>query len=567
MTAINPVVTLELHDDIAVIAIDSPPVNALSAAVRAGLDQGLKQAHADEKTKAIIIICKGRTFIAGADITEFGKPPKSPMLGEVIETMDAATKHIIAAIHGTALGGGFEVALAAHYRVAAPDAKIGLPEIKLGLLPGAGGTQRLPRLIGVAQAADIILSGNPVPAKKALALGAIDEIIEGDLGAGALAFAKRLAAEGKPLRRTRDLDDRLAEARDKPEIFAAAREAHARRYRGFEAWEAALQSVRNAVEMPFEEGLRAERDLFATLVAGTQSKAQRHVFFAERQVAKVPDIGLDEPTLPVKSVGVIGAGTMGGGIAMNFLNAGLPVTIVEMKQDALDRGIATIARNYEATAAKGRIGAADVEARMALLTPTLDMGALKDCDLVIEAVFETMEIKKDVFGKLDAIAKPGAILASNTSYLDIDEIAAMTKRPGQVLGLHFFSPANVMKLLEIVRGAETAKPVIATAMQLAKTIGKVGVLVGVCHGFVGNRMLAQRQREANRLILEGAHAVGCRSRPCQAFGMPMGPFADGGPRRARPRLVEGDECERHRQGPPLRHGPARSEDGRRFLRL
>ena len=523
MIAINPVVTLELHDDIAVIAIDSPPVNALSAAVRAGLDEGLKQAHADEKTKAIIIICKGRTFIAGADITEFGKPPKSPMLGEVIETMDAATKPIIAAIHGTALGGGFEVALAAHYRVAAPDAKIGLPEIKLGLLPGAGGTQRLPRLIGVAQAADIILSGNPVPAKKALTLGAIDEIIEGDLGAGALAFAKRLAAEGNPLRRTRDLDDRLAEARDKPEIFAAAREAHARRYRGFEAWEAALQSVRNALEMPFEEGLRAERDLFATLVAGTQSKAQRHVFFAERQVAKVPDIGLDEPTLPVKSVGVIGAGTMGGGIAMNFLNAGLPVTIVEMKQDALDRGIATIARNYEATAAKGRISAADVEARMALLTPTLDMGALKDCDLVIEAVFETMEIKKDVFGKLDAIAKPGAILASNTSYLDIDEIAAMTKRPGQVLGLHFFSPANVMKLLEIVRGEETAKPVIATAMQLAKTIGKVGVLVGVCHGFVGNRMLAQRQREANRLILEGAMPWDV-DRVHVAFGMPMGPF-------------------------------------------
>ena len=523
MPAINPVVTLELHDDIAVIAIDSPPVNALSAEVRAGLDQALKQAHADEKTKAIIIICKGRTFIAGADITEFGKPPKSPMLGEVIETMDAATKPIIAAIHGTALGGGFEVALAAHYRVAAPDAKIGLPEIKLGLLPGAGGTQRLPRLIGVAQAADIILSGNPVPAKKALALGAIDEIIEGDLGAGALAFAKRLVAEGKPLRRTRDLDDRLAEARGKPEIFAAAREAHARRYRGFEAWEAALQSVRNAVEMPFDEGLRAERDLFSTLVAGTQSKAQRHVFFAERQVAKVPDIGPDERTLPVKSVGVIGAGTMGGGIAMNFLNARLPVTIVEMKQDALDRGIATIAKNYEATAAKGRISAADVETRMALLTPTLDMNALKDCDLVIEAVFETMEIKKDVFGKLDAIAKPGAILASNTSYLDIDEIAAMTKRPDHVLGLHFFSPANVMKLLEIVRGEKTAKPVIATAMQLAKTIGKVGVLVGVCHGFVGNRMLAQRQREANRLILEGAMPWDI-DRVHQAFGMPMGPF-------------------------------------------
>ena len=524
MAAINPVVDYAIEDGIAVLSIDSPPVNALSAEVRAGLDLGLKQAQTDEAAKAILVICKGRTFIAGADITEFGKPPKAPMLGDVLDTMDASTKPIVAAIHGTALGGGFEVALAAHYRIAVPSAKIGLPEIKLGLLPGAGGTQRLPRLIGVSEATEVILSGNPVSAQKALALGALDELIEGDLAAGALGFAKRLVAEGRPTRRTRDLEHKIAEARGRPEIFLAAREAHQRRYRGFEAWEAALQSVKNSVEMPFDAGLQAERELFTKLVSGTQSKAQRHVFFAERQVAKIPDIGPEEKTLPIKSIGVIGAGTMGGGIAMNFLNAGLPVTIVEMKQEALDRGIATIAKNYEATAQKGRMSMSDVETRMGLLTPTLDLGALNDCDLIIEAVFETMEIKKEVFGKLDAIAKPGAILASNTSYLDIDAIAAMTKRPEHVLGLHFFSPANVMKLLEIVRGEKTAKPVIATAMQLAKAIGKVGVLVGVCHGFVGNRMLAQRQREANRLILEGAMPWGV-DRVHVAFGMPMGPFA------------------------------------------
>ena len=525
MPAVNSVADLTLDGDIAVLTLDSPPVNALSARVREGLRDGVLRAEADPAAKAIVLICAGRTFIAGADISEFGKPSAGASLPEAQAAIENCGKPVIAAIHGTALGGGFEVALVCHYRIAVPSAKLGLPEIKLGLIPGAGGTQRLPRLIGPEAAAEAILSGAPFSAVQAKEWGVVDELAEeGKLREGALRFARHVVAAGLPLVKVRDRDEKVAAARGKSEIFEAIYKAHARKNRGFEAWTRALDAVRDAVELPIDQGLVRERATFMELLHSTQSKAQRHVFFAERQVWKIADIPDDTPTLPVKKVGVIGAGTMGGGISMNFLNAGLPVTIVETGQAALDRGLGVIRKNYETTAKKGRMTSADVETRMGLLSPSLDLAALADCDLIIEAVFEDMDVKKAIFAKLDAIAKPGAILASNTSYLDIDEIASVTKRPGSVLGMHFFSPANVMRLLEVVRGAKTDKPVVATAMKVAKQIGKIGVLVGVCHGFVGNRMLAQRQREAQALILEGAMPWDV-DRVLYEFGMPMGPFA------------------------------------------
>ncbi len=525
MTAINSVADLTLEGEVAVLTIGSPPVNALSAKVREGIRDGIMRAAADPAAKAIVLICAGRTFIAGADISEFGKPFTGVSLPDAQAAIENCAKPVIAAIHGTALGGGLEVALVCHYRVAVPSAKLGLPEIKLGLIPGAGGTQRLPRLIGPEAAAEAILSGTPFSAKQARAWGVLDELVEeGKLREGAIAFARAVIASGAALAKVRDRDEKLAPARGKPEIFEGLRKAHAKKNRGFEAWTRALEAVRDAVELPIEEGLKRERAAFMELLVSQQSKAQRHVFFAERQVWKIADIADDTPTLAIKKVGVIGAGTMGGGIAMNFLNAGLPVTIVETAQAALDRGLSVIAKNYENTAKKGRLSEAEVETRMGLLSPALDLAALGQCDLIIEAVFEDMGVKKEIFAKLDKIAKPGAILASNTSYLDIDEIAAATARPGSVVGMHFFSPANVMRLLEVVRGAKTDRPVVATAMKLAKQIGKIGALVGVCHGFVGNRMLAQRQREAQKLILEGAMPWDV-DRVLYDFGMPMGPFA------------------------------------------
>jgi 3-hydroxyacyl-CoA dehydrogenase len=525
MAAVNSVADLTIEGDIAVLTIDSPPVNALSAAVRDGLRDGMRQASENPAAKAIVLICVGRTFIAGADISEFGKPPKGATLPELQGAIEGSPKPVIAAIHGTALGGGLEVALFCHYRVAVPSAKLGLPEIKLGLLPGAGGTQRLPRLIGPEAALEVILSGNPFGAMQAAEWGVVDALVEeGKLREGALAFGRKAIDEKLPLRKVRDLEEKIAPARGKPQIFEAARKANARKYRGFEAWEKVIGCVRDAVELPFDQGMANERAAFMELVRSRQSQAQRYVFFAERQVWKIADVPEDTPTLPIKRIGVIGAGTMGGGISMNFLNVGIPVTIVETAEAALDRGLSVIRKNYENTAKKGRMTAAEVEARMGALKGTLDLAALADCDLIIEAVFENMAIKKDVFAKLDGIAKPGAILASNTSYLDINEIASVTKRPDHVLGMHFFSPANVMRLLEVVRGDKTAKPVIATAMQVAKKIGKVGALVGVCHGFVGNRMLEKRQREAQKLILEGAMPWDV-DRVLYDFGMPMGPFA------------------------------------------
>ena len=525
MTAINAVADLSMEGDVAVLTLNSPPVNALSAGVREGIAGGIAQALADPAARSVVLICEGRTFIAGADITEFGGAQKGPGLFEVQTAIENATKPVVAAIHGTALGGGLEVALTCHYRVAVPSAKCGLPEVNLGLLPGAGGTQRLPRIVGAQKALEMMTSGQHVPTKACLDMGLVDELVEeGKLREGAIAFARKIVAEGRPLNRVRDLNDKVLEDRKHPEIFENFRKANARKFRGFLAPEYNIRCIEAAVNLPFDEGLNEERKLFGVLMSGSQSAAQRYSFFAERQAAKIPDVPDDTPQIPVVSVGIIGAGTMGGGIAMNFANAGLPVTIVETQQDALDRGLKVIRANYERTAARGGITAAQVEERVGLIKGSLSLEDLAGADLIIEAVFERMDVKKDIFTRLDAIAKPGAILATNTSALNIDEIAAVTKRPEAVIGLHFFSPANVMKLVEVVRADHTSKPVIATSMKLAKKIGKIAVLVGVTPGFVGNRILAQRQREAQKLILEGAMPWDV-DRVLYDFGFPMGPFA------------------------------------------
>jgi len=504
--------------DILVVTSNNPPVNALGAAVRIGLDAAFKQAAEDPAIKAVVLACEGQTFFAGADITEFGKPPVEPLLPQVIETIEALDKPVVAAIHGTALGGGLETALACHYRVAVPSAKLGVPEVKLGLLPGAGGTQRLPRVVGVKAALEMTAKGDPVPAKLAAQWGLVDALAEeGKLIETAIAHADKV----KDLRPIPRASERSVAPDD--EAVAAFRKENARKFHGFDAPAANIACVEAATRLPFKEGIDFERTEFMKLMFGSQSAAMRHIFFAERKAAKIDGIADDIALRPIKKVGVIGAGTMGGGIAMNFLQAGIPVTIIEAKQDALDRGLGVIRKNYEASAAKGRFTAGQVEAYMAALSPSLEMSDLGDCDLIIEAIFENMDVKKEVFGKLDAIAKPGAILASNTSYLNVDEIAAATKRPQDVVGMHFFSPANVMKLLEVVRGAKTADDVLATVMALAKKIKKVAVVAGVCHGFIGNRMLAPRQIEATKLLLEGATPEQI-DRVHVAFGMPMGPF-------------------------------------------
>ena len=508
----------ERHDDILVIISDNPPVNALGAAVRQGLEAAIKQGVADASITAMVIRCEGRTFFAGADITEFGKPMQDPPLPALVDMIEASDKPVVAAIHGTALGGGCEVALACHYRVAVPSAKLGTPEVKLGLLPGAGGTQRLPRVAGVALALQMTATGDPISARQAADAGLVDKLVgEDSLAADALAFANDIKGH-RPLPRASE----KTVAPD-PEAVAAFQKANARKFRGFDAPAANVACVVKATEVPFYEGVQFERTEFMRLMFGTQSAAQRHIFFAERQASKIDDVPADTPLRPIRRVGVIGAGTMGGGISMNFLSAGIPVTIVEMAQDALDRGTGVIRKNYEATAAKGRMKPEQVEAAMGALTPTLSFDDLADCDLIIEAVYENMDVKKDIFTRLDQIAKQGAILASNTSYLDIDEIAAVTGRPQDVLGMHFFSPANIMKLLEVVRGDKTAPDVLATVMDLAKKIRKVAVVAGVTYGFIGNRMLMPRQVEANKLLLEGATPEQI-DRVHVEFGMPMGPF-------------------------------------------
>jgi 3-hydroxyacyl-CoA dehydrogenase len=524
MTAITQFVDLDRKGRVAVLTVNNPPVNALSQGVRQGLNDGLKQAIADSQVDAIVIACAGRTFIAGADITEFGKPPREPGLHGVLDVIEGSPKPVVSAIHGTALGGGLEVTLACHYRVANKTARFGLPEVKLGLLPGAGGTQRLPRVVGPEKALQMIVSGDPIGSDEALKTGLIDEIVEGDLTAGAIAFAEKVVKEKRPLKKVRDLGDKVAAAKGKPEIFANFRKSVARQTRGFRAPENCIKAVEAAVNLPFDEGMKRERELFQELMTSPESKAQRYFFFAEREAAKIPDVPADTPTREIKKAAVIGAGTMGGGIAMNFANAGIPVTVVEVAKDALDRGMGIVRKNYEATASRGRITQADVEKRMGLITPTTDWNAVKDADIIVEAVFEEMPIKKEVFAKLDGLAKPGAVLATNTSTLDVNEIGSATKRPEAVIGTHFFSPANVMRLLENVRGSKTDKTTVATAMAVGRKIGKVPVLVGVCYGFVGNRMLHQRGQQAEKLVLEGAlpHVV---DKVLTDFGFPMGPFA------------------------------------------
>ena len=510
-------VTMQKDGDVAVIIVNNPPVNALSWHVRQGLEDNFKAALADDGVKAIVLRCDGGTFIAGADISEFGKAPRGPDFNAVLNMIEAASKPVVAAIHGTALGGGLETALVCHYRVAVPSAKLGVPEVKLGLLPGAGGTQRLPRVVGVEAAATMTSLGDPVPAPKAKEMGLVDELAgEDSLAADAIAFARAKIADGPRPTRERAVFGDVG-------VIEQLKTKNAKRWRGFEAPYANLACVEAATRLPFEEGLAFERQEFMKLMMGSQSAAQRHIFFAERQAAKIDGLPKDIKLRDVKKVGIIGAGTMGGGIMMNFLQKGFPCTIVEMQQEALDRGLGVVRKNYDASAAKGRFKPEQVDQMMDLITPALELEALADCDLIIEAVYENMDVKKEIFGKLDKIAKPGAILASNTSYLDVNEIAASTGRPGDVLGMHFFSPANVMKLLEVVRGDKTADDVLATAMAIGKKIGKVAVVAGVCHGFIGNRMLAPRQIEAQKLLLEGAT-------PAQVdkvhvdFGMPMGPF-------------------------------------------
>ena len=538
VTSLSESVRVETDGPVAVAVIDNPPVNALSHHVRRGLLDAMTHIAADGDVEAAVLICTGRTFIAGADITEFDRPPAPPGIHRVLDAIESCPKPVVAAMHGTAYGGGLETAMCAHYRVAAASARLGLPEVKLGILPGAGGTQRLPRLVGVAKALEMCVTGDPIDAPDALACGLIDAIIGGDeanpgdgeagrnndLRAGAVAFARRRAEEGGPHPRARDLNAKLAEARADPSVFDDFRARMAKRTRGFLAPEMIVASVANAVSMDFEAGSAREREMLVELIGGPQSAAQRHFFFAQRRAAKIDDVPPATPARPVSAAGIVGAGTMGGGIAMCFANAGVGVTLVERDQAALDRGLAAVRRNYERTAARGGITGTEAGARMGLIAGSLDLTALAGADMVIEAVFEDMDLKKQVFAALDDIAKPEAVLATNTSGLDVNAIAAATRRPESVVGMHFFSPANVMELLEVVRGAATSPEVLATVMAAARCLGKIAVPVGVCPGFVGNRMLAPRQAEAERIILEGA-APARVDRVLYDFGFPMGPFA------------------------------------------
>ena len=516
------VVEIKRSGDIAVVTMDHPPVNALSQAVRTGLQEAAKELGGDAAIRAVVITGAGRCFSAGADITEFGGAPRQPPLYQLIHDIEALGKPVVAAMHGTSLGGGFEIALGCHYRIADKGAKMGLPEVKIGLIPGAGGTERLPRAVGVAAALDMIVSGNPIDAATAHKAGLVDRIATGELLADAIAYARELADSGAKPRR---LSERaIGEA--PADLFEKKRASLGRHPSGKVAPNACIDAVEAATKLPFAEGMKRELELFGHCYKSPEARALWHVFFAERAAAVIPDIGPEVKPRKVESVGVIGAGTMGQGIAMSFVNAGIPVTVVETAQEALDRGFAKMRETFESAAQRGRMSEADAKARFARLSPSLSLDELKDKDLIIEAVFESMKIKKEVFGKLDAIAKHGAVLASNTSTLDVDEIARSTSRPGDVLGMHFFSPANIMRLLEVVRGAKSDKDVVATAMGLAKRIGKVAVLSGVCDGFIGNRMLASYGPEAQALALEGA-APSQIDKAITDWGLAMGPFAMG----------------------------------------
>jgi len=507
-----------LEGNIGVITVDNPPVNALSQPVREGLFDAIAEAEGDA-SKAVLIICEGRTFIAGADITEFGKPPAEPWLPAVFDRIEALDKPVVAAIHGTALGGGFETTLAAHYRCAVPTAKVGLPEVKLGLLPGAGGTQRLPRLGGVEAALELMTSGSPIPVSRALELGLVDQIIEGDLREGALAWAEELVAKHAPVLR---ISEQAVPEHDAA-VFDRLRGMAAKRARGQIAPQSIIDCVEAATQMPFIEGSRVEREKFMQLMQGPQSAAMRHLFFAERQAAKIDDLPKDTVKRSVESVGIIGSGTMGGGIAMSFANAGIPVTLIEINDEALQRGLSIVDRNYAGSVKRGKLSEGRAEKCRALISGSTDYDSLADVDLVIEAVFEDPDLKKTIFARLDNVCKPGAILATNTSYQDVDEIAAATERPQDVIGLHFFSPANIMKLLEVVRADKTANDVLATCMALARKISKVPVMSGVCYGFIGNRMLQPYFREAQLCVIEGATPEQVDN-AMESWGMAMGPL-------------------------------------------
>ncbi|WP_193165310.1 3-hydroxyacyl-CoA dehydrogenase NAD-binding domain-containing protein [Microbulbifer hainanensis] len=517
------VVTYELIENIGVIRLNNPPVNALSHALREGIQDAINRAQEDA-SKALILICEGRTFIAGADISEFGKPPKAPSLPEVISAIEGSAKPVIAAMHGTALGGGFEVALACHYRCALSSAKVGLPEVKLGLLPGAGGTQRTPRLAGVEAALELITSGAPVAANKAAQMNLIDRVIDGELLEGALDYARELVTAQAPARRVSDL--MIDPASAPAELFEGFRSKLAKRARGQMAPQLIVSCVEAAVALPIEQGLAKERELFIECLQSSQSAAMRHLFFAEREASKVKGLDKDTPKREIASVAIIGGGTMGGGIAMNFANVGIPVKLVEIDDEALARGLSIIEKNYSITVKKGKLSEAQKDQCLSLIQGTTDYADLADVDLVIEAVFENLELKKEIFAELDNSCKQGAILATNTSYQDVDQIAAATRRPQDVIGLHFFSPANVMKLLEVVRGDKTADDVIATAMALGKKIHKVPALSGNCYGFIGNRMLRHYAREAQLCMIEGGTPEQIDS-VMQDWGMAMGPMAVG----------------------------------------
>ncbi len=515
-------VELKQQDNVAILWINNPPVNALSHQVRMGLKLGLDFATG-AGARAIVIAGQGGTFIAGADIKEFGKPPKEPMLGELIDLIEACSLPVVAAIEGNTLGGGLEVALGCHYRITSASARMGLPEVSLGILPGAGGTQRLPRLIDAAEALTIVTSGTPINAEKAMAIGLVDEIAEGDCLDAAVALANKIADQ--PFEDKRLSSRTLSRSADTDKLFAEAEAAIIKRARGAIAPVKAAECVKAAFELPYLEGIAKERATFMELVISDQSKALRHIFFAERAAAKPPSDVSGKPH-EVNSVGIIGGGTMGGGIAMTFAEAGIPVTIIEMSEEASKRGIAVMEKNWQRSAARGRISKDDVANRMALVSGSTSYDDLKDTDLIIEAVFETMAIKKEVFAKIDAVAKPDAVLASNTSYLDINEIAASTSRPRDVLGMHYFSPANIMRLLEIVRAKETGDDTLLTALAIAKRTRKNAVVAGVCHGFIGNRMLTPYARQAGLLLLEGASPEQIDN-ALTKFGFAMGVFSVG----------------------------------------
>ena len=582
----SELVTLSKDGDVAVVTVNNPPVNALSPGVPEGILAHVQSAAADPSVKAIVLIGGGKTFIAGADIKEFGKITSGKKNRDIglyptLLAIENCAKPVVCAIHGTAFGGGLEVAQACHYRVAAPNALVGQPEVKLGIIPGAAGTQRLPRLAGVVRAAEMCALGNPVSARQAHDWEIVDQLIDGDLLTGAIAFARTVS--GQPPRKTREIADRFGEPAANAPGLAALRKQAGKQWRGMQAPFRAIEAVEAAARLPFEEGCKKEAELFQECLFSAESKGMIHVFFGERTVAKIPDLSKDVKPIDIKQAAVVGAGTMGGGITMTYVNAGIPVVLKEVDQPALDRGLEIIRRNYGVSVQRGKMTQSQVDAKLAMIRPTLDYNDLNEADIVVEAVFENMELKKQVFAEIDKVAKPAAVLASNTSTLNIDEIAASTSRPEMVVGNHFFSPANVMKLLEIVRGKQSKQEVLATSMALAKRLGKVGVLVGNCWGFVGNRMFGPYMREAAFLVEEGAKVQDVDA-ALYEWGMAMGPLAVGDlagldvgykvrkeaehhiPKGMRPHLVDNRLVEAGRHGQKTNAGWYRYDKGGRTPR-